>query len=215
MSFIVLGYGHITPKTHLGQGITLLVCVIGIPITMLALKTSGELLAACFRFLVVKTETVVLKREEPKHVKKKTFSVACTLMVVLIIFSSLSSTYFEHWSFMEGVYAWFITFTTIGFGDYVQFESHARKVAIGESSKSGLLLHGIVFALPYVVGLSLMSCILNCLVDSIDHIRNFHDRCMNCFLGFIWLIRRALCCKSLRYDMTEEPCQEQNELSSV
>ena len=215
MSFIVLGYGHITPKTHLGQGITLLVCVIGIPITMLALKTSGELLAACFRFLVVKTENVVLKREEPKHVKKKTFSVACTLMVVLIIFSSLSSTFFEGWSFMEGVYAWFITFTTIGFGDYVQFESHARKVAQGESSKTGLLLHGIVFAVPYMVGLSLMSCILNCLVDSVDHICNFRDRCMNCSLGFIWLIRRALCCKSLRYDMKEEPCQEQNELSSV
>ena len=215
LSFIVLGYGHITPKTQLGQGITLLVFVIGIPITMLALKTSGELLAACFSFLVVKVETLMLKREQPKHVKKKTFCVAGTLMVVLNIFSSLSNTYFEDWSFMESVYAWFVSFTTIGFGDYVQFESHARKVAQGESSKTGLLVHRIVFAVPYMVGLSLMSCILNCLVDSVDHIRNFRDRGMNCFLGFIWLIRRAVCGKSLRYDMAEEPSKGQNELSLV
>ena len=182
---------------------------------MLALKTCGELLGTSFRFLVVKTETVILQREQPKHVKKKTFFVACTLVAVLIILSSLSTTYFEDWGFMEGLYAWFTTFTTIGFGDYVQFKSHAKKIAHGESPKVGLLVHGVIFAVPYAIGLSLMSCILNCLVDSVDHIRNFRDRCMNCFMGFIWLIRRALCSKSLRYDMAEEPNQEQNELSSV
>lgn len=50
-------------------------------------------------------------------------------MAVLIMLSSLSITYFEDWGFMEGAYAWFTTFTTIEFGDYVQFESHARKIA--------------------------------------------------------------------------------------
>ncbi len=211
-----LGYGHITPKTHLGQGITIIISIIGIPIAMLAFKTSGELLAASFRFLVIKTETVMLKKAEPKHVKKKTFSVATALMVVLVILSALSSTYFEDWTFMEGLYAWFITFTTIGFGDYVQFESHARKVAQGESPKTSLLVHGIIFAVPYVVGLSLMSCILNCLVDSVDHIRNFRDRCMNCCLGFISPIRRLFCRTSSSYDLAaEEPSHEQNELSSV
>ncbi|KAL9966747.1 hypothetical protein ACROYT_G024866 [Oculina patagonica] len=209
-----IGYGHITPKTQLGQGITIIACIIGIPIAMLAFKTSGELLAASFRFLVVKTETVMLKKAEPKHVKKKTFSVATALMVVLVILSALSSTYYENWTFMEGLYAWFITFTTIGFGDYVQFESHARKVAQGESPKTSLLVHGIIFAVPYVVGLSLMSCILNCLVDSVDHIRNFRDRTMNCCLGFISPIKRLPCCTS--YDLAaEEPSHEQNELSSV
>ena len=127
---------------------------------MLALKTSGELLADWFRILVVKMETGIFKRAETEHVKKKTFFVACTLMVILLLLASFSSTYFEGWSFMEGLYAWFITFTTIGFGDYVQFESHTKKVSHGNHSKAQLFLHGIIFAVPYVIGLSLMSCIL-------------------------------------------------------
>lgn len=183
---------------------------------MLALKTSGEFLADCFRFLVVKTETVMFKSAEAKHVKKKTFFVACTLMVILLLLASLSSTYFEDWSFMEGLYAWFITFTTIGFGDYVQFESHAKKVDHGNNSKPQLFLHGIIFAVPYVIGLSLMSCILTCLVDSVDHIRDFRDRCMNCCLGlagFFSLIIRLFRRRSSSYDLTEEPSRERNELS--
>lgn len=185
---------------------------------MLALKTSGEVLADCFRVLVVKTETGIFKRAETKHVKKKTFFVACTLMVILLLLASLSSTYFEEWSFMEGLYAWFITFTTIGFGDYVQFESHAKKVTHGNDSTAHLLLHGIIFAVPYVIGLSLMSCILTCLVDSVDHIRDFRDRCMNCcpgLAGFFSLLRRLFLGRSSTYDLTEEPSRERNELNSM
>ena len=183
---------------------------------MLALKTSGEVLADCFRVLVVKTETGIFKRTETKHLKKKTFFVACTLMVILVLLASLSSTYFEGWSFMEGLYAWFITFTTIGFGDYVQFETHSKKITHGNSSTAHLFLHGIIFAVPYVVGLSLMSCILTCLVDSVDHIRDFRDRCMNCCLGlagFFSLLRSLFPDRKSSYDVTEEPVRERNELN--
>ena len=208
------GYGLITPKTQVGQGVTVIVCIIGIPITMMALKTSGEVLADCFRVLVVKTEIGIFKRTETMHVKKKTFFVACTLMVILLLLASLSSTYFEEWSFTEGLYAWFITFTTIGFGDYVQFESHGKKVTHGNSSTVHLLLHGIIFAVPYVIGLSLMSCILTCVVDSVDHIRDFRDRCMNCcpgLAGFLSLFR----CRSSSNDLTEEQGRARSELSSM
>lgn len=202
----------------MGQGVTIIICIIGIPITMLALKTSGEVLADCFRILVVKTETGIFKRAETKDVKKKTFFVACTLMVILVLLASLSSIYFEEWSFMEGLYAWFITFTTIGFGDYVQFESHSKKIAHGNKSTAQLFLHGIIFAVPYVIGLSLMSCILTCLVDSVDHIRDFHDRCMNCCLdlaGFFSLLRGLFRGRKSSFDLTKEPGRERNELSSI
>ena len=180
---------------------------------MLALKSAGELLANCITFLVVKTETVLLKKEEPKHVKKKTIFWACTLMVVLLILTSVSSMFLENWSFVEGLYAWFITFTTIGFGDYVQFESNAKKVARGEMTNTELLVKDLIFALPYVIGLSLMSCILSCLVDSIDHIRNFRDRYLNCCPSFISLIKRLLCRKSSSYDLEEPNHGEGNEMS--
>lgn len=201
---MLLGYGHITPKTPFGQGITIIVCIVGIPITMLALKTMGELLATCIRYLVLKTETVLFKRAELKHVKKKTFLVACTLMAVLLILTAVSAIYLENWTFIEGLYAWFTTFTTIGFGDYVIFESLARNIDQGKASKNQLIVHSFVFSLPYLVGLSLTSCILNCLVDSVDEIRDFRDRYMNCWPSFTSFIRRLLCHKGTSYDVAEE-----------
>ena len=201
--FLLLGYGHITPKTPLGQGITIIICIVGIPITVLALKTTGELLASCIRYLVLKTETVLLKRAEPKHVKKKTFLVACTLMALLLVLTGVSATYLENWTFIEGLYAWFTTFTTIGFGDYVLFENLIRNVDKGKTSKGELIGQALCFTVPYLAGLSLTSCILNCLVDSVDEIRDFRDRCMNCWPRSTSFIRRLLCRKDSSYDVTE------------
>ena len=193
--FLLLGFGNITPKTRLGQGLTIIVCIIGIPITMLALKTAGELLACCIRFAVVKSEAVILKRAEPEHVKKKMFIVASTLLVVLVILGSVASTFLDEWSFFEGLYVWFITFTTIGFGDYVHLESVVREVDHGETSKIYLILYGSLSVLPYLIGLSLMSCLLTCLVESIDHIRDFRDRYIMSYA------RRLLCCGKSSYDV--------------
>ena len=170
---------------------------------MLVLKTAGELLACCIRFAVVKTEAVILKRAEPEHLKKKMCIVASTLLVVLLILASVVSTFLDEWTFLEGLYAWFVTFTTIGFGDYVQLESVARKVDHGETSKIYLILYGSLTVLPYLIGLSLMSCLLTCLVDSIDHIRDFRDRYIMSYA------RRLLCCGKSSYNVKrEEDSQE-------
>ena len=109
---------------------------------------------------------------------------------------------------MEGLYAWFITFTTIGFGDYVQFESHSKKIAHGNKSTAQLFLHGIIFAVPYVIGLSLMSCILTCLVDSVDHIRDFRDRYINCWPSLISFKRKLFARKGTSFNVTEEQNDE-------
>lgn len=149
------------------------------------MKTAGELWASCIRFLVIKTETGLLKRDEPKQVKGKTFLVASTLIIILLISTtSVSTNHFENWSFVEGLYAWFTTLTTIGFGDYVHLESLTRKVDHGETSKTRLIFYCILFELPYLVGLSLMSCTLTCLVDSMDQMRDLYGHymkyCLSC-----------------------------------
>jgi len=171
---------------------------------MLALKTTGELLATTIKFLVLKTETVILKKNEPKHLKKKTFFVACTLMVVLLISTGASAVYFENWTFVEGLYAWFVTFTTIGFGDYVIFESLSRSVDQGEANEDQYVFKSLVLFIPYTAGLCLTSCLLNCVVDSVDEIRDFRDRYMNCWSSLISFARRLFGRKKRSYNVTEE-----------
>ena len=157
---------------------------------MMLFKTTGELLATCITHLVVKTETVMLKRAEPKHVKTKRFFVACALIVCQLIIVSTVTLYLENWSFLESLYSWFITFTTIGFGDYVHMESLQREIDHGEVSPTRLVLYFALSFFPYLFGLSLMSCILTCLVDSVDEIRNFRERVLNCCPNLLSLVRR-------------------------
>ena len=187
-----IGYGNITPRTQLGRGFTIISCLLGIPITMMLFKTTGELLASCITYLVVKTETVMLKRAEPKHFKTKTFLSACALIVFQLIIVSACTIYLENWNFVEGLYAWFITYTTIGFGDYVHMESLQREIDRGEISPTRIFVYFALSLVPYVFGLSLMSCILSCLVDSVDEIRNFRERVLNCCPNLLSLVRRVL-----------------------
>ena len=172
---------------------------------MLAMKTLGELLAIGVRFLVIKTDTVLLKRTEPRHVKVKSFILSCVLITLLeLLLAAFSSTVIENWSFLESLYAWFTTFTTIGFGDYVHLESYTRKAATGKMSKASLVFYGIFISFPYVGGLSLVSCMLSCLVDSLDKIRHFCDRCVSCFPRLDSLFLRFFPCKQSRYSIKQE-----------
>ena len=175
---------------------------------MLAYKATGELVATCIAFLIVKTETVILKRAEPKDVKKKTFFTACSLMVVILILGSVWSIFLEGWSFVEGLYAWFVTFTTMGFGDYVLLTSTVQEVDHGETSKAYLILYGILYALPIMIGLTFTSCIFTCIADSIDQIREFRDRFQSCWPNITSRMRGLLCRDMSNYDVRGEDNQE-------
>ena len=93
-------------------------CTIGSPMTMLAMKSLWELLAIGVRSLVIKTETILLNRTEPRHVKLNTICVSGYIIVFQhVMLASLSTSFTANWSFLESFYAWFITLSTIGFGD--------------------------------------------------------------------------------------------------
>ena len=46
---LVVGYGHIAPKTTLGRIITIIYALLGIPLTFLYLSNIGNFMANCFR----------------------------------------------------------------------------------------------------------------------------------------------------------------------
>ena len=52
---------------------------------------------------------------------------------------------------MTSLYAWFTTFTTIGFGGYVPFEALQRKLDQGEVFADGVIVPGLALTLPWMV----------------------------------------------------------------
>lgn len=94
-------------------------------------------------------------------------------MSLLICILATVETYIDGWTFLEGVYCWFVTFTTIGFGDYIPFQEFRLEKKGKE--KWILLGTGILFTIPFVIGLCLVSSFVNLLVDSSDKIKlHFH-----------------------------------------
>lgn len=115
----IVGYGWITPQTPTGQILCIFVSLLGIPITLLAFKSIGELIAKWVNTIVTKFEKKILKRLEPKHKKTKGAVILFSTMISLIALNGVLLKNQTDWTIVEGVYFWFITFTTIGFGDYV------------------------------------------------------------------------------------------------
>ena len=174
------GYGHITPETPLGQLLTVLYCFVGLPISMLTLKTFGELLSKMVNNFIHMLETKVLGGRRPRRVKMKSFFTILTLMVLTLCAFGLKQSYMEGWTFIEGVYAWFVTLSTIGYGDYVPNWGLLLRCEESLHSKIALGLVISASALPAMVALSVVSGVHNSVVEALEELRinsQDHQQC--------------------------------------
>ena len=168
----------------------------------------------CFGTRLSKQKLFCL-RSEPKHIKRKTFLAASLLAVALHILCAASATYSEGWSFMTSLYAWFTTFTTIGFGDYVPFEALQRKLDQGKVSADGVIVPGLALTLPWMVRFGVTSCLLNCTVDSLDDIRDFRNRYFSCWSSLVTNMKTMLCGRRGNYNTTEGRDEDINRVMKI
>lgn len=188
-----IGYGFITPQTPEGQLLCIFVSLLGIPITVLAFQAIGELISRWVNKVVQKIEKKILKREETKRMRKKSVALLVSLTLILIIVNGFVMMIPFDWSFIEAVYFWIVTLTTIGFGDYAPVKSQRiEKLSINISQsplkEEGLdavaerthtLFTSIFYSLYLVLCLCLVSSILNSILSYIEE-RKFRAPCPGC-----------------------------------
>jgi hypothetical protein len=79
-------------------------------------------------------------------------------MTLVLLAGAFISTTTTRWSLVESVYFWFITFSTVGFGDYV-----IRKESVVDHMDQWWQQSlRFVFLLYTVFGLSLLASAINC-----------------------------------------------------
>ena len=159
---------------------------------MLALKTVGELIVYGVNKVVKKFETKVLKKSEVRQLQTKTAVMLFSLLVMLIMTASILVARSAGWTVTESVYCWFITYTTIGFGDYVAKDfpqsiqmlssngsrSHqGQEKRVFEVEETARIL-GLILALFFgIQGLCLVSSVLNSIMAAIEEL-NLRPRCL-------------------------------------
>ena len=113
------------------------------------------------------------------------------LLLLIILFAGAGSQIeMENWTFFEGFYAYFITFTTVGFGDLIP-----GSMAGGSPTAKHVL--AIFFIL---MGLAAMSNVINGLVNCTESMELFRR------LG-------ARCDKKRSVDISETPKTNEMELN--
>lgn len=190
--FFYSGYGYITPQTPTGQILCIFVSLLGIPITLLAFKSIGELIAKWVNTIVTKLEKKILKRLEPKHKKTKGAVILFSTMISLIALNGVLLMNQTDWTIVEGVYFWFITFTTIGFGDYVlgrpqritKLSLNSSKYqesyeSLNEEQTALVIFLDFFFTFYVIFTLCIVSSVLNAIMAVIEE-RRCCPRCTGC-----------------------------------
>ena len=157
--FFSQGYGNITPVTIGGRAFCIIFALFGIPINILFLQVVGERMLRSERLLVTKFESRCLKIEDkPRHLNEKCALLGLVLLIIILLAGAATAVKAHEWTFFEGFYAYFITFTTVGFGDLIPGGGPSKHPVWNTAIR-------IIFI---ILGLAAMSNVINGLVSARD-----------------------------------------------
>ncbi|CAF1085100.1 unnamed protein product [Adineta steineri] len=155
----LIGYGHTTPKTMGGKIFCMVYTVAGVPLNLIMFQSAGERLNAIISFVLSRIKRLLGFR----HHKVSGFELIAVefgMTTMLVLGGSFVFCKQEKWSYFESIYYSFVTFWTIGFGDFVPLANMQRT---GQSlySRWGYFIFTVSFIL---FGLAIMASSLNLLV---------------------------------------------------
>ena len=119
-----------------------------------------------------------------------------TLVILLIVLNELAILRRLDWTLVEGVYFWFITFSTIGFGDYVLRPPQRIKLLFtdlsvnksvrqenmhlsGEAKSTSLKGKRLLYILYYIMSLCIISSVINSIIAVFEE-RKCRRQCPGC-----------------------------------
>ena len=114
------------------------------------------------QILITRFEKGCLKIDgKPKFLNEKCTFLGVLLLLTLLLLGAGIQMSIQEWTFLEGFYAYFITFTTVGFGDLIP------------GHESGNKAHMVYRVILIILGLAAMSNVINSIVKCEDSAKLF------------------------------------------
>ncbi|XP_057302919.1 open rectifier potassium channel protein 1-like [Hydractinia symbiolongicarpus] len=115
-----IGYGNVAPLTDIGKFLTIAYAIPGIAIAVTAYAYVGRLINVLTQFSIVYVQLKICGKARVTRLLLKVllFQTIITVVVILLFASMVSLKQTENLRYIDAVYFAFISFTTIGFGDF-------------------------------------------------------------------------------------------------
>lgn len=157
-TFLSAGYGHIVPLTSWGRIFCIVYALFGIPLTCVFFKLVGTNINESITKMISAMKNKFLKRDTEHHEATESALVATFLAIfILFIISFMADLRREDWTYLESFYFCFVTFSTIGLGDFLPFEE--GRVGLSEY---------LLMAAGVILGFSMMSTMLCALGQAVE-----------------------------------------------
>ena len=101
---------------------------------------------------------------------------ALTVMALYLSLCAAVQVIWEKWTFLDAFYAWFVAFSTVGFGDFIPFDSVVLRQ--DEHGITAAVFH-VMATFPALFGLGIVASVMNSLFVVFDKYR-LHISSFNC-----------------------------------
>lgn len=98
---------------------TVVYAIFGIPLALLVFKSFARLYNKLLKYFIMMLGKYIRKQHEIRNLEFIVLVLNIVALVAMIVASATVSFYQDDWNMREGIYVWFITFTTVGFGDLI------------------------------------------------------------------------------------------------
>lgn len=152
------GYGHIVPVTAWGRIFCIVYALFGIPLTCVVFKSVGTNINLVITNIISTVRKRFL-RSKSQHLKSAESALVAVFLDIfaLLLISLVAFFRRKEWTYLESFYFCFITFSTIGLGDFLPFED--TNVGVTEY---------LLMAVGIILGFSMMSTMLCALSQALE-----------------------------------------------